>query len=133
MTIRSRLDVLLAERKMHGEALTTEELSEKIGVAQSTISNLVNNRTTRISFETLDKLCKFFKCTPNDILLFTPDSEEEATEQDKEREEQWREALARADAIRRKIAARVGGPLPDSAEEIRIMREERSDELAGLR
>ncbi|MGQ9627616.1 MAG: hypothetical protein ACUVV0_12010 [Anaerolineae bacterium] len=38
--------------------------------------------------------------------------------------------MAEADAIRSKIAARVGGPLPDSAEDIRIMHEERSDELA---
>jgi hypothetical protein len=41
-------------------------------------------------------------------------------------------ALDQARAVRRKIAARVGGILPDSADELRELREERTDELAGL-
>jgi len=41
--------------------------------------------------------------------------------------------LARADTLREQIAARVGGPLPDSVEELRELREERTNELAGLR
>jgi len=42
-------------------------------------------------------------------------------------------ALDQARAVREKIAARVGGFLPDSADELRELREERTDELAGLR
>jgi len=38
--------------------------------------------------------------------------------------------LAQADALREQIAARVGGPLPDSVNELRELREERTDELA---
>jgi hypothetical protein len=41
-------------------------------------------------------------------------------------------ALDQARAVREKIAARVGGFLPDSADELRELREERTDELAGL-
>lgn len=41
-------------------------------------------------------------------------------------------ALAEALAIRDQIAARVGGPLPDSAEELRELREERDEQLTGL-
>jgi len=41
-------------------------------------------------------------------------------------------ALEQARAVREKIAARVGGFLPDSADELRQLREERTDELAGL-
>ena len=47
------------------------------------------------------------------------------------RRDKW-EALDRLDAIRKRIAARAG-KLPDSAGEIRTMREERVDELQGLR
>ena len=47
------------------------------------------------------------------------------------RRDKW-EALDRLDAIRKRIAARAD-KLPDSAEEIRTMREERVDELQGLR
>jgi len=42
-------------------------------------------------------------------------------------------ALEQARAVREKIAARVGGVLPDSVDELRELREERTDELAGLR
>ena len=42
-------------------------------------------------------------------------------------------ALDQARAVREKIAARVGGILPDSADELCELREERADELAGLR
>jgi len=42
-------------------------------------------------------------------------------------------ALDQARAVREKIAARVGGLLPDSADELCELREERTDELAGLR
>ena len=42
-------------------------------------------------------------------------------------------ALDQARAVREKIAARVRGFLPDSADELRELREERTDELAGLR
>jgi len=42
-------------------------------------------------------------------------------------------ALDQARAVREKIAARVGGILPDSADELCELREERADEIAGLR
>ena len=42
-------------------------------------------------------------------------------------------ALEQARAVREKIAARVRGVLPDSADELCELREERTDELAGLR
>jgi prevent-host-death family protein len=45
--------------------------------------------------------------------------------------DRW-EALDRLDIIRKRIAARVGR-LPDSTQEIRKMREERVDDLQGLR
>jgi prevent-host-death family protein len=45
--------------------------------------------------------------------------------------DRW-EALDRLDAIRKRIGARTG-KLPDSSEEIRKMREERVNELQGLR
>lgn len=40
----------------------------------------------------------------------------------------WREAIARADALRSRIKARVGGPLPSSVDELRALRQERSRE-----
>lgn len=33
------------------------------------ISDIMNNKTTAIRFETLEKLCKVLECTPNDIFI----------------------------------------------------------------
>jgi prevent-host-death family protein len=41
-------------------------------------------------------------------------------------------ALDAARVVRAKVAARTGGPLPDSAEDLREIKEIRTDELAGL-
>ena len=47
---------------------------------------------------------------------------------------QRQDALAEAQAVRGAILARRGGaPLPDSTDEVRRLREERADALAGLR
>lgn len=35
-----------------------------------TISNLANNETSGIKFDTLEKICKALDCTPNDIIQF---------------------------------------------------------------
>lgn len=42
-------------------------------------------------------------------------------------------ALAEARRLRHQIATRVGGMLPDSAGELRRLREERDEQLGGLR
>lgn len=36
------------------------------GSCQS-ISHMMNNETTGIKFETIEKLCKLLECTPNDL------------------------------------------------------------------
>ncbi len=48
--------------------VTAKELAEKTGLGTNTISRLKNNKATGIDFNTLEKLCKFFKCSIYDIL-----------------------------------------------------------------
>ncbi|AGK97653.1 helix-turn-helix domain-containing protein [Clostridium pasteurianum] len=45
-------------------------VSIKTGIAYSTLHKLNNNNTTSISFNTLDALCKLFKCKLTDIIDF---------------------------------------------------------------
>ena len=33
------------------------------------INNMINNETTAIRFETVDKLCNIFQCEPNDLFV----------------------------------------------------------------
>lgn len=78
MPLKSRIKVLLAERNLdrarRGEKLiSVRGLAEATGITHSALVKLVNNRSTRVDFETLDKLMQFFETTDlNDLLEYTP-------------------------------------------------------------
>lgn len=46
------------------------DVYEKTGLSRTTISNLYHDRMERIDYETLNKLCKLFKCGVEGILEF---------------------------------------------------------------
>ncbi|QCU91005.1 helix-turn-helix domain-containing protein [Thiomicrorhabdus sediminis] len=64
--INSNLSTLMGSRR-----LKVIDVARELGVNRSSIDLLYNNQAKRVDLETLDKLCKFFECTPNDILNFT--------------------------------------------------------------
>ncbi len=65
--IINKLNLLLAERY-----IKASKLSKETGIAQSTISKIVNNSTTQIDYATLDSLCRFLEVTPSDFFEFDP-------------------------------------------------------------
>ncbi len=81
MPIRSRIKVLLAERNLDraraGEKpISVRGVAEATGITHSALVKLVNGKSGMISFETMDKLMKFFGTTNlNDILEWVPDEE----------------------------------------------------------
>lgn len=70
MPIRVRLARLLGERK-----LRAAELSRRTGINKNTVSALWNERSSRIGFDTLDKLCRELDCQVGDILEYTNDKD----------------------------------------------------------
>lgn len=69
--IRWRLRVLMAEHNM-----SNKQLSEMTGLHRVTISKLKQtDELKQITGETLNLLCQALKCTPNDLIEFTPDNE----------------------------------------------------------
>ncbi len=68
MAIIVNLDVMLAKRKM-----SSQELSEKIGITPANLSILKTNKGKAIRFSTLDAICKELDCTPGDILEYRKD------------------------------------------------------------
>lgn len=65
MAIIVNLDVVLAKRKM---SLT--ELSERVGITMSNLSNLKTGKARAIRFSTLDLICQTLSCQPGDILEY---------------------------------------------------------------
>ena len=65
MAIIVNLDVMMAKRK-----ISSQELSEKIGITPANLSILKTNKGKAIRFSTLDAICKELDCTPGDILEY---------------------------------------------------------------
>lgn len=43
-------------------------LSKQTGISENALGKLCRNQTSRIEFDTVEKICKALKCTPNDII-----------------------------------------------------------------
>ena len=71
MPIILRLDRVMADRKM-----SLKELSEKVGVANVSLSKLKNGHVSAIRFSTLEAICEALDCQPGDILEYRKTEEE---------------------------------------------------------
>ena len=69
VTIRIRLDVMLAERRMK-----SKDLAEKLGITQANLSILKQGvQVKAIRLSTLEGLCRHLECQPGDLLEYVPD------------------------------------------------------------
>lgn len=70
MGIVVNLDIMLAKRKM-----SVTELSDRVGITMSNISNLKTGKAKAIRFSTLDSICKVLDCQPGDLLEYKSENE----------------------------------------------------------
>lgn len=63
MSIEINLDVMLAKRKMQ-----SNELAEKIGLSENSLSRIKTGKIRAIRFSTLEAICLELDCEPGDIL-----------------------------------------------------------------
>lgn len=66
--IKSNLSTLMGSKR-----LKVIDVAREIDVNRNAIDLLYKDEAKRVDLEVLDKLCKFFECTPNDIIVFTPE------------------------------------------------------------
>ena len=65
MAIRSKLAILMGTKRYN-----IQDVYEKTGLARSTIANLYHDKTQRIDYDTMDKLCKLFECNVGDLIEY---------------------------------------------------------------
>lgn len=65
--LQNRLNVVLAERGLKANRVAVET-----GIARSTLSSLINNRSKMIQMETINTLCSFLKIDPGSFFEFSP-------------------------------------------------------------
>lgn len=61
--IKCNLSALMGVKK-----LKIADVVNETGINRSTVTRLYHETTTRIDFETLEKLCLFFDCEPGELL-----------------------------------------------------------------
>ena len=70
MAIIIELDVMLAKRKMK-----LNDLAHAIGITPQNLSVLKSGRAKAIRFSTLNAICQTLSCSPGDILVYQPESD----------------------------------------------------------
>lgn len=60
-------------KKKGYEGVSYRKLAKEIGISHLPIWKMVNGEAYNPSLEMLDKLCRFFKCNPGDILEYKKD------------------------------------------------------------
>jgi putative transcriptional regulator len=55
---------------MAKQKMSLTELSEKVGITMSNLSNLKTGKARAVRFSTLDTICKVLQCQPGDILEY---------------------------------------------------------------
>jgi putative transcriptional regulator len=58
-----------------GQRVTAKAISQATGITEKTLSRLINQETSRIDFDVLERLCEFFDCQPGEILVRVQDTE----------------------------------------------------------
>lgn len=71
--IRSRLKRLRLEKEeREGRKLSYRVIAQETGLSEGVILRIHNSAFTKISTETLEKLCSYFGCTVGELLEFVP-------------------------------------------------------------
>ena len=65
--ILCNLPVLLAERRMK-----VADLIRMTGISKSTVHKIYNEQTSRIDFETMDKICEALDIGVGDLFTYVP-------------------------------------------------------------
>ena len=63
MRVRCRLSTLMGREKYQ-----IQDVHEKTGLSRMTVSKLYNEKSTRIDFDTIMKLCQLFNCEVGELL-----------------------------------------------------------------
>lgn len=69
--IRFRLAELIADKAFNERrAVSLAEIAEATGVHRATLSKMINQPGANLGTEIIDKLCRYFRCQPGDLMTY---------------------------------------------------------------
>ncbi len=76
--IRYNLKTLIAEKKRReNRNITYREISSRTGISKVTLSKQGRRPGYNTAVSIVEKLCLYFKCSPNDLITIVPELPEE--------------------------------------------------------
>ncbi|MCM1220077.1 MAG: helix-turn-helix transcriptional regulator [Lachnospiraceae bacterium] len=64
MAIHCTLSTLMGKNRY-----SIQDVHEQTGLSRNTVSNLYNDKASRIDYETVEKLCALFNCSFNELFM----------------------------------------------------------------
>lgn len=75
--IRLFLKKLLDDKSFKDKnKITLNQVAEETGISRATLNRIANTPGYNTNTDTIDALCKYFDCTPSELMEFVPDDEE---------------------------------------------------------
>ena len=68
-------ELMAAKQQQLGKTITLTEVSHETGISRMTLHRALKNHLYKLSTDSIDRLCSFFKCDLTDLLRYTPDQE----------------------------------------------------------
>lgn len=65
MAVVCNLSTLMGRKRY-----TIEDVHKLTGLSRSTVSNLYNDKATRVDYHTIEKLCLLFECEVDELLVY---------------------------------------------------------------
>ncbi len=62
MSVHCNLSTLMGKNRF-----SIQDVHKQTGLSRNTISNLYNDKATRIDYDTIEKLCRLFNCSLNEL------------------------------------------------------------------
>ncbi len=59
---------VMLDQLLDSRGISQNQMSKDTGISISTLRNLNHNRTSRISFDVLEKICGYLNCDVQDVL-----------------------------------------------------------------
>lgn len=85
--IKYNLKSLILDKEFkENRKVTYDDITGATGISRQTLSHVASKRGHNVTAEIIEKLCRYFKCTPNDLMTIVPDPEEGEEGENRERE-----------------------------------------------
>ena len=60
--------IITLNQILEDKGISQNQLAKDTGISVETIRNFKNNKTTRISFDVLERVCNYLKCGIEDVM-----------------------------------------------------------------